>query len=404
MKVLLQKISRDGIVPSLKTSGVFRFFLCNLLFSINFWLVFAYYPIYFNKLGISDKRIGVLVAVLSFVTLISVFPFGVASDRFSAKTLLRTGAFTLAVGNVLITQSNNFYYVLLIVMLSGAGSTLFIVTLFSLYYKQLEGHRRGVKIALFTLGTSLGFGIGPFAGGFIIKYIGLEWVFMFSAFFNFVLFFLVSYLRSSVPVKFRIDMYWKDLVRPDVLFLIIVVFIMSSHFGVERTCMTLLMSKVINLSGLQTGTIFLAIGLWISVLGLFAGHFFDKTKRVILLIAFSMLITGVFQIVTAYVDSFASLLIVRLLHTIGDSSFMVLKGVLITIIFPLERMGGNFGFVYSINTLASSIFALISGILSGYYGYGFPFIASGLLLVVVAVILIITKGRVGRILMEHKVR
>ena len=404
MKLILQKISNDGIVPSLKKSGVFRFFLCNLLFSINFWLVFAYYPIYFNKLGISDKRIGVLVALLSFVTLISVFPFGVASDRFSAKTLLRIGALTLAVGNVLITQSNNYFYVLLIVMLSGAGSTLFIVTLFSLYYKQLGKHGRGIRIALFTLGTSLGFGIGPFAGGFIINYIGLKWVFMFSASFNLILFFLVSYLRSGISVRFRINMYWKDLVRPDVLFLIIVVFVMSSHFGVERTCMTLFMSKVINLSGVQTGTIFLAIGLWISMLGLFAGHFFDRTKRIILFIAFSMLITGVFQIVTAYVDSFASLLIVRLLHTIGDSSFMVLKGVLITIIFPLERMGGNFGFVYSVNTLASSIFALLSGVLSDYYGYGFPFIASGFLLVAVAVILIIMKGRVGRILSVHEVK
>lgn len=404
MKVVLKTLSKNGIINSLKNSVIFRFFVCNLLYSINFWLAVAYYPVYFNKLGISDNRIGILISVISFVTLIFVFPFGVMSDWFAPKTLLRMGAFLLALSNILITLFNNFYHIFAIAAISGIGSTLFIISLYSLYYKQLDVERRGVRIALFTLGSTLGFGIGPFVGGFIISYIQIEWAFIFSAFLNIALFFQVSTLKSSAPIRFRIEMYKNDLLRAEVLFLIIVVFVMASHFGVERTCLTLFMSKVINLTGVQMGAIFMFIGVWVAIISVFAGHSFDRQKRLISLISLSILVTGLFQMLTAFADSFYSLLFIRIFHTIGDSFFLVLNVVLITTIFPNERMGGNFGFIYSINTAATTVAALISGVLSDRYDYGFPFIVNGLLLVAMAIILLAMKGRIVRILASREVR
>ena len=404
MKVVLKKLSDDGIINGLKNSTVFRFFVCNLLYSINFWLALAYYPVYFNKLGISDKRIGILISVISFVTLVSVFPFGVMSDRFLPKTLLRMGAFMMALGNLLIIFFNNFFFIFAIVMLVGIGSTLFIISLYSLYYKQLGDSRRGIRIALFTLGTALGFGIGPFIGGITITYLEIKWVFIFSVFLNLILLFLISALKSSVTIKFRIDMYRKDLQRPEVLFLIILVFVMSSHFGVEKTCITLLMSKTLNLTGIQIGTIFMFVGTWVAVLSMVAGHYFDKTKRIISLVSLSILVSGFFQMFTGYASSFSSILIVRLLHTVGDSFFLVLKVVLITMIFPNQRMGGNFGFIYSVNTLATTVAALFSGVLSDHYGYRFPFVINGSLMVAMAIMLLAFKGRIGNLLACHSVK
>ncbi|MGR3220740.1 MAG: MFS transporter [Candidatus Anammoxibacter sp.] len=404
MKVILKKLSDDGVINGLRNSTVFRFFICNLLYSANLWLSSAYYPVYFNKIGMSDNKVGILISVISFVTMIFIFPFGVMSDRVTPKTLLRLGAFLMALSNILITLYNSFYYVFAVVAISGIGSTLFIVTLYSLYYKQLGEDRRGIRIALFTLGTALGFGLGPFVGGFIISYTQMEWIFICSGLLNLALFFLVSVLKSTDPIKFRIEMYRKDLLRPEVLFLVVVVFVMSSHFGVEKTCLTLVMSKVIGLTGVQIGTIFLVVGVWVSIVCMFAGHFFDKTKRLISLIAFSILITGVFQALTAYADSFFLLLIIRIFHTIGDSFFLVLKVVLITMIFPSSRMGGNFGFVYSVNTAAAAVAALISGMLSNHYGYGFPFVANGLFLVAAGIILLAMTGRIGRVFMRQQVK
>lgn len=404
MKIILKRLSDDGIINGLKNSTIFRFFVCNLLYSINFWLALAYYPVYFNKLGISDKRIGILISVISFVTLVSVFPFGLMSDRFLPKTLLRMGAFMMALGNLLITYFNSFFCIFAIVTLVGTGSTLFLVSLYSLYYKQLGDYRRGIRIALFTLGTALGFGIGPFIGGVTITYFDIKWIFIFSAGLNLILLLLISALKSSVTIKFRIDMYRKDLLRPEVLFLVVLVFVMSSHFGVEKTCFTLLLSKSINLTGIQIGTIFMFIGAWVALLCMVAGHSFDKTKRIISLVSLSILVTGFFQMLTGYASSFSSILIIRLLHTVGDSFFLVLKVVLITMIFPNERMGGNFGFIYSVNTLATTVTALISGILSDYYGYRFPFIINGSLMVAVAIMLLSIKGRIGNLLVSHSVK
>ncbi len=400
MKIIINGIIEKGLINSLKSSTVFRFFICNLFYSANLWLTLAYYPVYFNRLGISDKRIGILISAISFITLLLVFPFGVMSDRLRPKTLLRIGAFLLAMSNILVVFGNGFYFIFGVVILWGAGSTLFIITLSSLFYKHVTEIRRGIRIALFTLGGALGFGLGPFVGGFIIKYYEISNVFIVAGVMNIILLFMVSLLKSTKPIKFHIDMYRKDLLKPDVIFVLVLVFFMSSHFGVEETCLTLFMTKTIGLTGVQVGTIFICVGSWIAALNLVAGHFFDKSKLLILLLSLSVLVSGLFQTFTAYAGTFTELLSLRLAHTIGDGFFLVLRAVIVTMVFPNKRMGGNFGCVYAVHTGALTVAALISGFLSSRYGYAFPFMASGLTVTAVALVLLLSRKRIER-LFEH---
>ncbi len=402
MKLILKTISEEGLIRALKNSGVFRFFLCNLLYSINLWLTMAYYPVYFNKIGISDGRIGVLISMFSFITLLFVVPFGVMSDRLKPKTLLRIGAILMVISNIAITFKGDFYYLMGFIILVGIGSTLFIITLSSLFYKQLDETRKGVRVALFALGTALGFGTGPFIGGFIINYSDINNVFFLAGILNAALFLLVFALKSSRPFKFRFEMYKNDILKPKVFFAIIIVFVMSSHFGVEETCMTLFMTKNIGLTGLQIGSIFMCIGAWIAVINLVAGHSFDKTKKLTLFISLSLLISGGFQILTAYADSFGSLLSIRLAHALGDGFYLVLRALLIAHVFPSKRMGGNFGFMYAVYTGSITISSLISGRLNGMYGYDFPFIVSGILVMSVAIIMLTMRTRIENMLLKNE--
>lgn len=404
MKTVFARLKEDGILKALKSSDIFRFFICNLLYSINLWLTIAYYPVYFNRLGMSDNKIGILISSISFVTLIFVFPFGIMSDRFRPKTLLKIGAIVLAVSNGVVILSDNYYYISGVVIVGGIGSTLFIITLYSLFYKKLDDTRRGVRIALFTFGAALGFGIGPFTGGFVIKYSSIENVFILAGIMNIILFGLVFTLKSSQPIKFHINMYRKDLLKPEVLLVVIIVFVMSTHFGVEKTCLALFMTKKIGLDGFQVGTVFMCVGMWIAALNLVAGHSLDKTRKLALFVALSVLVSGGFQVYTAYADSFASLLSIRLAHTIGDAFFLVVRGILITIVFPNKRMGGNFGFIYAVNTAAITVASLLSGFLSDRYGYGFPFMINGIIVVMLAVSLLIMKNRVEKMLICHETR
>lgn len=394
MKTVFKRFSDEGIFAALKNSTVFKFFICNLLYTINLWMTIAYYPVYFNKLGISDNRIGILISVISFATLVLVFPFGVLSDRTLPKTLLRIGAFLLAISNILIVFNNDFYFLLTVVTVGGIGSSLFVITLYSLFFKQLSDVRRGVRISLFTFGAALGFGIGPFIGGFIIKYNDISNVFVLTGILNFVLFFLVSTLKSSQPIKFRLNMYKEDIFKPKVLFVIIVVFVTSSHFGVEKTCLSLFMTKNIGLSSVKVGTIFMCVGVWIAILNLVAGHSFDKTQKLTLLVALSILVSGFFQTFTAFATSFTEILSIRLAHTIGDAFFLVLRAIMITTIFPNDRMGGNFGFIYAVNTAAITVTSLICGNLNSRYGYGIPFMANGILVMLMAITMLFFTKRI----------
>jgi MFS family permease len=105
----------------------------------------------------------------------------------------------------------------------------------------------------------------------------------------------------------------------------------------------------------------------------------DKKHRVFLLLLVGLLISSCFQFVTPFASTLGGLLIIRMIHTMGDTLAILESDVLTAQFFPASRLGGNSGLVFCIRTAAIFIFAVFSGWLNQIWGYKMPFFVNGIM-------------------------
>ncbi len=355
------------------------FFLSYFLYFFTFWMVFAYLPILFKSYNFTDQQIGVAIGLNSLSSILLVLPFGVFSDYFSPKRTLSLGAMCYSGYFLLLIFLTDFYRLCFALILGGVGASAIRVILMSLYLKLTDDTGRGKKVAFLHLGGYLGFGLGPLVGGYVYETFGAGLVIKGALLLSWAIVLLTLFVQDPPPVVFSFKDYKKDVKEPDALFLMAVVFVLGTHFGTEQTSISLLMKDVIGLNKEEIGIVFFCLGAWMALLVPFAGILMDKKHRVFLLLLLGLLISSCFQVVTAFTNTFFSLLVVRMIHTLGDTLAILESDVLTGHFFPAARLGGNSGVIFCVRTSAIFIFAAFSGWLNNLWGYKMPFIINGIM-------------------------
>jgi MFS family permease len=361
------------------------FSTCSFLFFYTSWLVFFYLPVYLRTINISNVEIGILIGVFSLVTPVLALFFGLLSDWRSSRSLVQIGAGLVILSLCGLYFVTSFPALLLIFIVAGAGTTLFFISLDSLYFKHLQGGREGIKLAILAFSGHLGFSLGPLTGGLVINFFGQRAVFLVGAAAVLLLLMVTTKIDDIPPIKFALVQYKEDLKKKEVLFLILIILAVGFHFGTERTSLALFMATAINLTALEIATVFGITGLWLGVFSLICGHAFDTKKKVFVFLPLGLAITGIFQALTPLATSYLEVIIVRILHVSGDAFLILSSALIISIIFPRERMGGSFGLIMTIRAGGTFLGALISGYLNARYGYHAPLIVSGTLLIILSI-------------------
>ena len=355
------------------------FFLSYFLYFFTFWMVLAYLPLLFKSYNFSDQQIGFAIGLNSLSSILLVLPFGVFSDYFSPKRTLSLGAICYSGYFLLLIFLTDFYSLCFVLILGGIGASAIRVILMSLYLKLIDHTGRGKKVAFLHMGGYLGFGLGPFVGGYIYETYGAGLLIQGALVLSWAIVLLTLLVQDPPPVVFSFKDYKRDVKKPDALFLMAVVFVLGTHFGTEQTSISLLMKDVIGLNKKEIGIVFFALGAWMAFLVPFAGILMDKRHRVFLLLLLGLLISSCFQVVTAFTNTFFSLLIVRMIHTVGDTLAILESDVLTGHFFPAARLGGNSGVIFCVRTSAIFIFAAFSGWLNHLWGYKMPFLINGIM-------------------------
>jgi len=349
-------------------------------FSLSGWMVAVYLPIHLEKaLGLSRSQIGLLIAVYAITLVVLVAPFGHLSDRFSPRRIVQAGLLLFAAYCFLLALSEKFFFLALAQILGGTGDSLVIIALGSLYYKHLTPARKGRKLGFYIFASFFGFGLGPLLSGFLLKVWGLSYrtlFFVVAAAVGGLLLFS-SALKDSPPFRIRLLDYKEDIFRKEVFLLISMLVAIGIHYGNERVSFSLYMKDRIGLDDFGIGSIFALLGFWIAVMSALTGALYDRTKKVLLFICAGLVMSGLFHIATAFANSYASVLLMRILHTTGDSVVIFSMNAIIASIFPLERMGGNYGFTSFFRTQGGFLGALMSGFLDAHCGYRASFIVAG---------------------------
>lgn len=377
---------------------LFLFSTINFILNFSKWMAFAYLTLYFKNLGIEDKKIGFLISLISITTLFLTTPSGIFSDRYFPKKILKIGSVFCIIYNLGIIYFKDFPELALLMLFSGTGENISLVAINSLYYKHFSEDLTGKKMSMFLLGMYSGFSLGPLFGGFVLKFFQFPVLFFISAILYFVTYLLAELLPETESLSFPVIKYREDIKNPAAIFLIITLFFVSIHYGVEHTSYALFMKQNLKLTNYEIGWMYGIIGIWLGVISIILGIYFDRNRDIVNLLQVGFLISGFFQFLTSFTFSFNSLLIVRILHTIGDAIVIFLQGILISRVFPNERMGGNFGITRFTTTLAIFIGAIMSGFLNSYIGYFSPFIVSGIITISLSFLVFFKNKEIKRIL------
>ncbi|MGV1097912.1 MFS transporter [Thiovibrio sp. JS02] len=342
------------------------------------WMVLAYFPVLLKGYGLGDLRIGMVIGLFSLSSMALMLPLGVFSDLFSPKRTMLCGALLYGLYFWALLLVRSFAWLLPAVFLGGLGSAALIVVSESLYLKHFAQEQRGRRVAIYQLSTYLGFGLGPLVGGLLVQQ-GSERLFLVALLTTLLIVVLCLALDDYEPIVFSFRKYGEDVAQFKPLLLIACLFVMGTHFGVEQTSFSLLLKEGLRLSAGQIGLIFAGLGLWMALVVPFIGRLHDKRESVFLFFLGGLAVSALFQVLTAWARDFWSLLCIRLLHTLGDAVALLEFGVLVALLFPSRRLGGNSGLLYGVRALATFLAALAAGHVNLRWGYGASFVANGLL-------------------------
>ncbi len=340
------------------------------------WMVLAYLPLLLKSYGINDIEIGIAIGLYALSSMALMLPMGAFSDFFSPKRTILLGSFFFIAyfGALLATRS--FVWLIPVILMGGLGNASLVVVTESLYLKLFGQAKRGVRVAFYQMSTYLGFGLGPLVGGYLIDQ-GPTLLFTMALAGAGLIFLLGTFLIDFEPIDFSIREYSTDIMKFKPLLLIACIMVLGTHFGVEQTSFSLLMQEQLAFTPKKIGFVFAGIGVWMAAIVPFIGWLHDRRQDVFLFFLGGLAVSGIFQSLTAWAFDFKSLLVIRLMHTLGDAVAMLELSVLMAMFFPSQRLGGNSGLLYALRTLAIFLAALLSGAINRHWSYAASFIGNG---------------------------
>lgn len=283
-----------------------------------------------------------LVATMLNVTSSMIQPiFGLISDRWKTDWFIGLGILWTALLMGLSGLAPTYPLLLLSVTLAGFGTAAFHPRA-SMTANYLSGARRGLGMAIYTLGGNLGFALGPIFAAFLVLRWGVgstAWLLAFGLPISLILYLSRGEIAISPPPRTSTGrsgkMRWAQIPWVELGALTLVVALRSwTYQGFIIYLPLLLQTKGINLSvGSRLLFVFLISG---AIAGLVGGHLSDLVgrKKVIAgsLLLFSPLMLLALRASGLWVPVFLAL-----------SGTMLLAGFSVIIVFAQEMMPGNVG-------------------------------------------------------------
>ena len=110
----------------------------------------------------------------SYLLAVAVFlvPFGKAADIYGRKKIFTTGLFLYTSSSLLAVFSFSMKALIAMRVLQGIGAAMFVTTGMAIITSIFPPARRGKAIGIYVSAVYIGLSVGPFAGGFITRYLG----------------------------------------------------------------------------------------------------------------------------------------------------------------------------------------------------------------------------------------
>ncbi len=156
--------------------------LCLIGFSTFFssYLRIPVLPLFAATLGAGPKQIGLINGAFMLTAGLCSIPAGLLTDRTGCKLPIIVGIVATAVSSLLITQCHLPGQMAAAYILFGVGLAAFAPGMMSLVADVVPSHKLGLAYGWYTTAVYIAMTMGPAAGGFLAKVLGLREVFFVS--------------------------------------------------------------------------------------------------------------------------------------------------------------------------------------------------------------------------------
>jgi EmrB/QacA subfamily drug resistance transporter len=115
----------------------------------------------------------------SYLLAIAVFlvPFGKAADIYGRKKIFTWGLVLYTFSSFLAVFSFSMKILIAMRIIQGFGSAMFVTTGMAILTSVFAPEKRGKAIGIYVSAVYIGLSVGPFAGGFLVRYIGWRSIF-----------------------------------------------------------------------------------------------------------------------------------------------------------------------------------------------------------------------------------
>lgn len=348
-------------------------------------LVGFFLPLYFKDLGFSGVQIGFYFTIAGIATLILSLPMGVSTDRKSISTIFMLSAILTSLSYTGLITTQSYGIICIFALVGSFGNRFYSIASASMFFKISRSHDSS-DAGWFQLVSAFSAGIGMVIGSILIAKFSFHWVFISACVGNILLFWLSSFLPKTQSVCIGFAEYRKEIFNRKVLFVTAVFTLGSLHWGAETVAYAPFLKHELGLSmqkvGLYTGTCTMMVGV-----GAVLGSYLLKRKfissiKVLMMAGF--VLGGVFHILMTIEIPWVSY-ICRILHEVGDGFVFLAYYYGIAKIFHIDKIGGCSAFISLCMGIGSMGSALFFGWLGESFGYGWPLVISGIIMVCIPV-------------------
>lgn len=337
-------------------------------------------PLYFLNLRLSGWEIGLVISFYAAAPLLFSFFIGWLNDRFYIRTTVRVALLLQCLLFLLLGFAHNVFFFAPIFLFLGIANNAIDMSMNSLYYKDEAVIDQNKKYGIYNFWLAFGIALGTLVGGL---FIGVS---------SFSLLFIIYALLLGgilVPTKYldekkfgAVDMkdYKLELINTKTILFAVMIFTLSLHWGVEGTVYSPFLREFLLLERYQIA-LFISIPLFALAFASYAmslRKYHPVANRNFFLVAMFLSGAGHFLMVNRIVPiSF----LFRILHEIGDGILGVLVVLYISRLFQRQSIGGSSGMLMTIMVSGHLVGALVFSSLGYRFGLHYPFLISGLILI-----------------------
>lgn len=377
-------------------------------------------PVYLRRIGLSVQQIGALISGVAFVGLFTSLPLGSITDKLGRKNGLIVSLFLYIFLQVLLGVLRNIWGVAFAIILSVFANQLHEITENALVADTTSSHLRGERYIRLDVGAGLMVVVGPFMGGIIADTLGYPALFFIAAFIT--LLSVVAVLpitegtptESSVLIEEEKNVSLREALKRswqvrDARLFIIALIIASIAASLSNYIFPLYAQEFLRIPVSQIGFLFSLALVPGSIVILLGARLVDRFGRCrplgwAWLGGGSILVTGLLTINLLFSLSIYAFRYQMLLFLLTMMAFNLVMSIsaptskaIMMDIAPTQHRAAYQGALMMIAGLSTIPAPLLGGVMYNFSSIA-PFVASGTLYILAAMLMLSTKGGKGH---EH---